>query len=156
MKEFCFFLLLVWDIFFFYFAWLFPGWKLSRVTPGSGGWRGAHNSSHRWDRVMGREAAPALKSLLGGYALLAGVKGSKKYILSLKSADLRMNTQIYRKLLVLRAPLMCDHTLTWLGSTAGHGRDQLFCGHKPALTLSQSKQVPAQQGKSLSSRQERS
>lgn len=71
----------------------------------------SQNSSHLWDRVMGREAAPALKSLLGGCALLTGAKGSKRYIFSLKSADLRMSMQICRKL-VLRAPLMCDHTLT--------------------------------------------
>lgn len=86
---------------------------------------------------MGREAAPALKSLLGGYALLTGAKGNKIYILSLKPADLRMNMQICRKLLVLRALLMCDHTLTWLGSTAGCGRDWLLCGHFQQMLMAQ-------------------
>lgn len=110
MKGFCFFLLFVCNFLNFILLGCFLAGS-SVKSPQALGLE-SHSSSHQWDRVMAREAAPALQSLLGGCALLTGARGSKRYILSLKSADLRMNMQICRKLLVLRAPLMCDHTLT--------------------------------------------
>lgn len=74
MKGFCFFFVVVWIFFIIILLGCFLA-ESSVKSPQALGVRRSQNSSHQWDRVMGREAI--LKPLLGCYALLRGEEGSK-------------------------------------------------------------------------------